>query len=482
MQSNDNKFPLLILKQLTSDYSYTTSVINYLKPEYFDQDHQTVFKLCANYISSFNVCPNVDALEVELENVKITEEDYKKSKKVISLIDELNKKGLSLDSNWLLKQTEDFCKRKSYYLASLQIVQAIDSNESQGQAIKAIEDAANFSFDSNLGLNYRTSFSNRYDLYTAEEKRIPFGVKELDAITNGGIFGKSLFLLLGPTGHGKSLIMSSMIANNLRDGLKVACYTFEMGDYRIAERIDANLLNIDIATWKMHGKDKFLEKAETMLDKVKGELYIKEYPAGSAHSGHIKKNLFDLKKKFGFEPDIVYVDYINIMGSQQLKSSAKQDTYIYMTVVAEELRRIAQELDIPIISACQTNREGQSNSNITLKQVGDSHGLSKTADYILSFTRIDDDETMKNKLFFKQLKNRYNSVTYYEKFLIGVDYPKMRIFELNQDVQDVMLNQEKEKDNNVKALKKEVGTLTIDDWNSGKYDNNKDDLFSNIKF
>lgn len=475
----NNKFPLLILKQLTNDYSYASSVINYLNVEYFDKDYQTVFKVCHDYISNYSTCPSIDALDVELENVKITEEDYKKSKKIISVIDDLNKKNHPIDKKWMMKQTEDFCKSKAYYQASLKIVQSIDSHEDQGAAIKAIEEAANFSFDSNLGLNYRDTFNKRYELYTADAKRVPFGIKELDIITNGGIFGKSLFLLLGPTGHGKTLIMSSMIANNLRDGLKVACYTFEMGDYRIAERIDANLLNIDISTWKTIGQESFLKKAESMLDKVKGELYIKEWPAGSAHSGHIKKNLYDLKKKHGFIPDIVYVDYINIMGSQHLKASAKQDTYIFMTSVAEELRAVAQELDIPIVSACQTNREGQSNSNITLKQVGDSHGLSKTADYILSFTRIDDDDTMKNKLFFKQLKNRYNSVTYYEKFLIGIDYPRMRIYELEQEVQDVMLGKEDIKKEDIKLLKKEVGTLTIDDFGTGKYDN---DMFSNIKF
>ena len=481
MEITDNKFPILLLKTLTSDYGFANTVINYIKPEYFDQDKQTLFKLCYNYINDYNTCPSIDALEVELENVKITEDDYKKTKKLISIINDLNNKEIKIDQKWLLKQTESYCKRKAYYLASLKVVESIDNSAEQGNAIKDIEEAASFSFDTDIGLMYRSTFARRYDLYTKEEKRIPFGIKELDIVTGGGVFGKTLLLLVAPTGHGKSLVMSSMMANNLRDGLKVACYTFEMGDYRIAERIDANLLNVDISTWRQLGQEKFINKAEDMLDKVKGELFIKEYAAGSAHAGHILANLRELKAKLNFVPDIIYVDYINIMGSKSLKSSSKQDTYIYLTVVAEELRNISQQLDIPIVSACQTNRNGQNSSNIMISDVGDSHGLSKTCDWMISFNRIDNDETMQNKLFFKQLKNRYGSVTNYEKFLIGVDYPRMRIFELTKETQDVILDKE---DRNVKTLKKEVGTLTIDDWNSGKYDKAVDDnkLFDNIKF
>lgn len=473
------KLQFLIIKQLTCDPEFTNSVIEYLKPEFFEQSIAPVFKLCYNYHYTYKTCPTIDALDCELDTLKISQEVYDKSKKIIQQIGEANIKNPKIDTKWLIKQTENFCKKKLYYLASLKVVEALDDDDKQGEAIKELEDASVFTFDINLGLNYRDSFDKRFDLYTIESKRVPFGIKELDKITNGGIFGKTLTLLLGPTGHGKSLIMASMAAENMRNGLKVAIYTFEMDEFRIAERIDANLLNIPITDWKNVGKEVYMKKAEELLDKVKGQIYVKEYPSGTS-SAHIKRNLLELKKNYDFTPDIVYIDYVNIVGSQQLRASAKQDTYIYMTIVAEELRTIAQELDIPFISAIQTNRNGASNMDISLKDVGDSHGLSKTADIILAFTRIDNDETMKNKLFFRQLKNRYNSISYYEKFLIGVDYPKMRIYEIEDDIQEAMLQSESQKDEDIKILRKEVGTLTIDDWTSGnKY---KNDMFSEIKF
>lgn len=489
INSEDKKLPILILRALTQDFHYTSQVISYLKPEFFEDAFSTVLKLCYNYFYTYNRCPNTDALDYELDNIKVTEEIYQKTKKLIAVISELNKTAPAIDTKWLFDQTEHFCKRKLYYLASLKVVKSLDDEENQTIALKELEAAQSFSFDSNLGLNYRTSFEDRYKLYTEEVKRIPFGIKQFDALTNGGVHARTLFLLLGPSGHGKSLIMSSMIANNLRDGLKVACYTFEMGDYQIAERIDANLLSIPINTWRAIGQEKYLKKASEVLDKVKGELYIKEYASGSANATHIKRNLEELKQRTGFVPDIVYVDYLNIMGSASLKSHNRGDLYVYMTVVAEELRRVAQEMDIPIISACQTNRSGQISTDITLNDVGDSHGITKTADYMLSFYRMredGEDTTYKNKFFFKQLKNRYNSLTHYEKFLVGVDYSLMRIYELTDQVQDVLL----QNDNDLKAVAKgikkklgpvlkEPGTMTIDDFSSGKYDN---DLFSNIKF
>lgn len=474
------KLQFLILKQLTCDPEFTNSVIHYLKPEFFDQSFAPIFKLCYNYHFTYNLSPSVDALDCELDSLKIPQEIYDKAKFSIQKIGEANQKNPKIDTKWMIKQTEEFCKKKLYYLASLKVVEALDNEDKQGAAIKELEEASAFTFDVNLGLNYRESFSRRFDLYTEESKRVCLGIKQLNKITNGGVFGKTLNLWLGPTGHGKSLIMASQMADDMRNGLNVACYTFEMGDYRIAERVDANLLNIPISDWVTLGKELYLKKAEELLDKVKGNIYIKEYPSGGAHAGHIKKNLLDLQRNHSFTPDVVYVDYINIMGSHQLKAAAKQDTYIYMTIVAEELRSIAQELDIPIWSAIQTNRNGANNMDISLKDVGDSHGLSKTADLILAFTRIDNDETMKNKLFVRQLKNRYNSISYYEKFLIGVDYPKMRIFEIEEDVQEAMLESEAQREEDIRVLRKEVGALTIDDWTSGnKY---KSDMFSEIKF
>lgn len=474
-----DRLQFLIIKQLTCDTEFTNSVIHYLKPEFFEQAIAPIFKLCYNYHYTYTMCPTVDALDCELDSLKIPQETYDKSKALIQKIGEANLKNPKIDTKWLIKQTEDFCKKKLYYLASLKVVEALDDEDKQGAAIKELEEASAFTFDVNLGLNFRESFDKRFDLYTEDAQRIPFGIKQFDKITNGGVFGKTLSLLLGPTGHGKSLIMASMMAENMRNGLNVACYTFEMGDFRIAERIDANLLNISISEWKTIGKDVYMKKAEELLGKVKGNIYIKEYPSGGAHAGHIKKNLLDLKRNHNFVPDIVYVDYVNIMGSFQLKSSAKQDTYIYMTVVAEELRGVAQEFNLPIISAIQTNRNGENNVDIGIKDVGDSHGLSKTADLLIAFTRIDNDETMKNKLFFKQIKNRYNSISYYEKFLIGVDYPKMRIFEIEDDVQEVMLESEDRKEEDIRVLKKQVGALTIDDWKSG---NKYKCMFSEIKF
>lgn len=474
------KIQFLILKQFTVDQEFTNTTINYLKPDFFDPPLASIFKLCYNHFFTYNACPNVDSLECELDSLKIPQEIYDSAKTAIQKIAEANQKNLKIDTKWMIEQTEKFCKKKMYYLASLKVVNSLDNEDEQGEAIKELESATAFTFDSNLGLNFRETFEKRFDLYTLEAKRIPFGIKEFDKITGGGVFGKTLTLLLGPTGHGKSMIMSSMMADNMRNGLNVATYSFEMGDYRIAERIDANLLNIPINDWKTVGKEVYLRKAKELLDKVKGNIYIKEYPTGAAHAGHIKKNLQDLKKNHGFVPDIVYVDYVGIMGSYQLKASVKQDTYIYMTVVAEELRTVAQELDIPIISAIQTNRNGANNLDISLKDVGDSHGFSKTADLILAFTRIENDETMKNKLFFRQLKNRYNGMSYYEKFLVGVDYPKMRIYEIEEEVQDAMLQSEDQREEDIRVLRKEVGALTLDDWTSGnKY---KADMFSEIKF
>lgn len=212
------KLQFLIIKQLTCDPEFTNSVIEYLKPEFFEQSIAPVFKLCYNYHYTYKTCPTIDALDCELDTLKISQEVYDKSKKIIQQIGEANIKNPKIDTKWLIKQTENFCKKKLYYLASLKVVEALDDDDKQGEAIKELEDASVFTFDINLGLNYRDSFDKRFDLYTIESKRVPFGIKELDKITNGGIFGKTLTLLLGPTGHGKSLIMASMAAENMRNG------------------------------------------------------------------------------------------------------------------------------------------------------------------------------------------------------------------------------------------------------------------------
>lgn len=427
-----------ILKHLLVDEEYTRKTLPFIKSEYFQESSEKLlFEEIRNYVNRYNSMPTKEALVIEVDKkVNLTDDQHKKT---ISLIKDITVDIEISDTKWLIDATESFCQEKAIYNGIMQSIQILDSktgNEKldKGSIPTILADALSVSFDNHVGHDFIDDAETRYDFYHKVEKRIPFDLDYLNRITKGGLAEKSLNIVLAGTGVGKSLFMCHCAAANLTMGKNVLYITMEMAEERIAERIDANLLNVELDRLVGMPKETYLKKVSTLREKTKGKLIIKEYPTASANVSHFNHLLNELKLKRQFIPDIIYIDYLNICSSARMKMGASINSYTYIKAIAEELRGLAVEHKVPIVSATQTTRSGYSNSDVGLEDTSESFGLPATAD--LMFALISTEELAElNQIMVKQLKNRYSDPTTNKRFVIGVDRAKMRLYDAEESAQ-----------------------------------------------
>jgi len=425
-----------ILRNLLHDEQYMRKVLPFIKPDYFQGIYKTLFKEVGKYIGKYNKLPTQETLVIELES--LSEEQYNLALDIVPHLFTKEK----IDNNWLLDSTEKWCQDRAIYNAVMESISIIDGKHeslTKNALPELLSKALGISFDANVGHDYVENAEERFDFYHTEEDRIPFDLDYFNKITKGGVPNKTLNIALAGTGVGKSLFMCHVAANALTQGKNVLYITMEMAEERIAERIDANLLNVPIDQLANMSKDMFTRKVSNLTKKTNGKLIIKEYPTGSAHAGHFRALLNELKLKRQFVPDMIFIDYLNICASSRMKTMGGSiNSYTYIKAIAEELRGLAVEFNIPLFSATQTTRSGYSNSDVGLEDTSESFGLPATAD--LMFALISTEELEKlGQFMVKQLKNRYNDPTVHKRFVIGVDRSKMRLYdvrEVEQTLQD----------------------------------------------
>lgn len=429
------KTELLILTNLLHDEDYARRTIPYLKDEYFDaHEERIVYKEIDAFINKYNALPSREALIIELDNKdNINDETFSKCTKVIEQLEEDKS-----DKNWLVDTTEKFCQEKALYnsiMKSIQILDGKDSKMDKGMIPELLSDALAVSFDPNIGHDLFDDASKRFDFYHRTEERIPFDLEYLNKITKGGLPKKSLNIILAGTGVGKSLAMCHMATANLLIGKNVLYITMEMAEEKIAQRIDANMLNISVDNLLQLPKEMFDNKIAKARGKTSGKLIIKEYPTASAGSGHFRHLLNELRLKKSFIPDIIYIDYLNICTSSRIKANAQVNSYMLIKAIAEELRGLAVEFNVPIVSATQTTRSGYSNSDVDLTDTSESFGLPATADFMIALITSEQLEEL-NQLMIKQLKNRYGDPSLHKRFVVGVDRAKMKLYDVEQSAQE----------------------------------------------
>ena len=413
-------------------------MIPFLKDEYFtDWAERKVFQHVKNFVEEYNNSPSNEALQISLQNDRnLTEDEFSKISEII------NKFGTPQpNKQWILDETEKFCKDKAVYNAIVQSIQIIDGKDTKftSEAIPDIlKDALGVSFDNSVGHDYLLDSDNRFEFYHKLEERIPFDLEFFNKITKGGLPNKTLNIALAGTGVGKSLFMCHMAANCLSQGKNVLYITLEMAEERIAERIDANLMNVTMDDLKNLPKQMFDDRISRIKNKTEGQLIIKEYPTASAHTGHFRALLNELSLKKEFRPDIIFVDYLNICSSSRFKMSGSVNSYIYIKGIAEELRGLAVEFNVPIVSATQTTRTGYSNSDVELTDTSESFGLPATADFMFALISTEDLQKL-DQILIKQLKNRYADPNHHKRFVVGVDRAKMKLFDLDIQAQKSVL-------------------------------------------
>ena len=424
-----------ILSQLINSESYARKVLPFLKEEYFQTvtDRLLVTKI-KQYMDKYNVPPSKEALIIELDHEELREVDYNES------VSQVERMTVDEDTNeqWLIDKTEQFCQEKAVYNAIMESIHIIDgkSKDKTKTAIpQVLSEALAVSFDNHIGHDFIEDYQQRFDFYHHKEERVPFDLEYMNKITKGGIPRKSLNIILAGTGVGKSLAMCHFAASNMMQGKNVLYITMEMAEEKIAERIDANLLNVRVDDLVKLDKSMYDKKIADLRARTPGRLIIKEYPTASAHSGHFRHLINELKIKRNFIPDIIYIDYLNICASSRTKAvGGTINSYTFVKAIAEELRGLAVEKNVPIVSATQTTRSGFSNSDVGLEDTSESFGLPATADFMFAIINSDEMEQL-NQLMVKQLKNRYNDPTLYKRFVIGVDRAKMRLYDVEQNAQ-----------------------------------------------
>ena len=424
-----------ILRNLLVDEKYMRKVLPFIKNDYFEGVYRQLFKQVGLYVQKYNKLPTQESFKIELDDAdNFNDEQYRHAVEILPEIFRTEK----IDNEWLIDKTEKWCQDRALHNAVMESISIIDGKHqslSKNALPEILSDALAVNFDANIGHDYLNNFDERYEFYHKEEERIPFDLDYFNKITKGGLPNKTLNIALAGTGVGKSLFMCHVSAAALTEGKNVLYITMEMAEERIAERIDANLLNIPIDQLDKMSKDMFSQKVSQLAKQTNGRLIVKEYPTGSAHSGHFRALLNELKLKKKFEPDIIFIDYLNICASSRMKAMGGAiNSYTYIKAIAEELRGLAVEFDLPIVSATQTTRSGYSNSDVGLEDTSESFGLPATAD--LMFAIISSEELEREgKIMVKQLKNRYNDPTYKKKFVLGVDRSKMRLYDVDESSQ-----------------------------------------------
>jgi len=428
-----DKVEFLILSNLIFNKEYISKVIPFIKSNYFeDLPKKVIFEEIVTFIQEYDKEISKEIVLIELQNRNdLTEETYKQCVHIIDCLEEV-----SSEMQWLIDTTEKWCKERAIYLALMEAIQIADGNDENKtrDAIPSIlQDALSVGFDSHVGHDYLDDYQERYEFYRKKEDRVEFDLEYFNKITKGGLPNKTLNIALAGTGVGKSLFMCHVASSVLLQGRNVLYITMEMAEERIAERIDANLLNINIKDISEVPKAIFDSKLTHIAEKTQGTLIIKEYPTASAHSGHFKALLNELQLKKSFRPDIIFIDYLNICASSRYRGNSTVNSYSYIKAIAEELRGLAVESNVPIVSATQTTRSGYGSSDVELTDTSESFGLPATADLMFALISTDELEEL-GQIMVKQLKNRYNDPTMFKRFVVGIDRAKMRIFDVDQNM------------------------------------------------
>ena len=422
------------LRNLIHNEQYCRKVLPFIKEEYFsDRLEKVLFSEIYKFVNKYNNLPTKESLSIEINsNKNINEDEYKK---VTDILSTLNPEPVNLD--WLVDTTEKFCKERSVnnaILSGIQIIDGKDKRHTPEYLPELLSSALGVSFDQKVGHDYLLESKERYDFYKKKEERLELDLDFFNKITRGGIPSKTLNICLAGTGVGKTMFMTHLASSVLLQGKNVLYITLEMAEERIAERIDANLLNVGMSDLEELPYSMYETKINKLQSKTTGQLIIKEYPTATAHTGHFKNLISELALKKSFKPDIVFVDYLNICASSRFKSGAHVNSYTYIKAIAEELRGLAVEHDIPIFSATQTTRGGFVSSDVGLEDTSESFGLPATADFMFALISSEELEE-KNQIMIKQLKNRYNDPTVNRKFIVGVDRSKMRLYDVEQNAQ-----------------------------------------------
>ena len=439
------KVEFLILRNLLYNEEYVRKVIPFIKSEYFeDYNQKVVFEEIVNFVEKYNQTLTQEVLCIETEKRQdINDSSFQEITKLISSLD-----NTPSEFNWLVDTTEKWCRDRAIYLAlmeSIQLADGKDDTKGRDAIPDILSDALAVSFDSNVGHDYLTDYEERYESYHRKEDKIPFDLEYFDKITKGGIPNKTLNVALAGTGVGKSLFMCHVASSVLLQGKNVLYITLEMAEEKIAERIDANLLNVNIQDITDLPKVMFEDKVTNLAQKTQGTLIIKEYPTASAHSGHFKALLQELALKKSFKPDIIFIDYLNICASSRYRAGSNVNSYSFIKAIAEELRGLAVEANLPIVSATQTTRSGYGSSDVDITDTSESFGLPATADLMFALISTEDLEPL-NQIMIKQLKNRYNDPTVNKRFVIGIDRAKMRLYDCEQNAQEDIVDSGREEE------------------------------------
>ena len=435
MSENLNK---TILRSLLTNEEYLRKVVPFLKPNYFEGSLKVIFKQVAAFVDKHNTLPTLEAFRIDLEqNEKVSDDMFTE---VSALLPEVFS-SVDIDQDFLLEKTENWCQERALHIAIMESINILDGKSetmTKNAIPEILSEALGVAFDTNIGHDYIDNAEDRFEFYNRVEDKLPFDIELLNKITKGGLPDKTLNIALAGTGVGKSLFMCHVGANALLQGKNVLYITMEMAEERIAERIDANLLDIPIDQLDKMPKVMFTEKVNNLAKKTVGKLIVKEYPTGSAHVGHFRALLKELKLKRSFIPDIIFIDYLNICSSSRMKSMGGAiNSYTYIKAIAEELRGLAVEFGVPVLSATQTTRSGYGNSDPGLEDTSESFGLPATAD--LMFALVSNEELdQSGQIMVKQLKNRYNDPNKNKRFVVGIDRSKMRLYDVEPSDQTLV--------------------------------------------
>ena len=450
---------------------FARKTLPFIKDEYFSQyTDKTIFKEIYKYFDKFTNLPSKEALIIELSDRNdLTEDQFGITTELLNEAEATHQKENKEDLAWLLERSEKFCQDKALYNAitdSIGIFDESTKSEISKDAIPTIlSDALSVTFDTHIGHDYLDNSVERFEFYNRKEEKIPFDLEYFNRITGGGLPRKTLNIALAGTGVGKSLFMCHMAASCLTENQNVLYITLEMAEERIAERIDANLMNVPLDSLKNMPKTTYTKKMRKLQDKIKGKLIIKEYPTATASTNNFRALINELKIKKGFVPDIIFMDYLNLCTSTRYKNNISAGSYFVVKAIAEELRGLAVECNLPIVSATQLNRTGFMSSDVGLEDTSESFGLPATAD--LMFALISTEELEEhNQIKVKQLKNRYNDPVKNRNFVIGIDRAKMKLYDLEEEAQAELHTEPKEKDG--KMRKKSTGTMSWDNFKEEK--------------
>ena len=459
------RVPLTILKNLIHSEEYSRKVLPFVLPEYFEEKtDRVVFEEISTFLKDYDSLPTKEVLHIELEKrTDLSQDEFSLSEQLVSSLDKVDS-----EERWMLDTTEKWCKERAIYLALMESIKIADGQDDKQQpdAIPSIlSDALAVGFDQHVGHDYIDDSKDRFAYYHRVENKTPFDLEYFNKITSGGLSDKTLNIALAGTGVGKSLFMCHVASSTLLQGKNVLYITLEMAEEKIAERIDANLLNVNIQEIADIPKSSFTKKIDRLAAKTSGKLIIKEYPTASAHCGHFRALLQELKLKKSFEPDIIFVDYLNICASSRFRNGMNINSYTMIKSIAEELRGLAVENNLPILSATQTTRSGYGSTDIGLEDTSESFGLPATADFMFALISTEEMEEL-NQITVKQLKNRYNDPSTNKRFVLGIDRSKMKLYDVELGAQDDLVNSGQEAED----------VALFDKTQGGRYDK-----FSKIK-